>query len=177
MRIKRNCKNCSTEFIVRADRELTSFWCSKKCWHKREFTIEERKKMSDCRKGILRGRKPTILQRGYVFLYLPNHYNASVRGYVAEHRKVMSDFMGRELTSGEVVHHLNEVITDNRIENLVLCESAGQHTKKYHPKALQKGLAMARLKPLTKIQIDCLKLGRRGWNTGKKLINGKYTMV
>lgn len=58
--------------------------------------------------------------RGYIRLLYPEHSNAGSDGYVLEHRKVMSEILGRALANNENVHHINGVRDDNRPENLEL---------------------------------------------------------
>jgi len=71
-------------------------------------------------------------ENGYVMVWNPKHPNAKGghnKSYVAEHRMVMSDYLGRPLLRSEQVHHRNGDRADNRIENLELwstSQPAGQ---------------------------------------------------
>ena len=68
---------------------------------------------------------------GYVLLYMPDHPMATRmrKRYVLEHRLVMSNHIGRPLLKTEVVHHRNKKKDDNRIENLELYSSNGEHLR------------------------------------------------
>jgi len=135
----RNCRQCNTVYEVRAGREKTSFWCSRKCsYANRVYSAETLELMRVSHLGKSSKRKEFIMRKGYKYIYAPEHPNSHKQGYIAEHRLVMSNHIGRILKPKEVVHHLNEITTDNRIKNLALCESSGQHIKMYHPEAIEK---------------------------------------
>lgn len=59
-------------------------------------------------------------QNGYILLKKNGHPNSDNAGYIAEHRFVMSEYMGRKLEDYELVHHKNGIRNDNRLENLEL---------------------------------------------------------
>ena len=73
-----------------------------------------------------------MLLGGYVYVHSPRHPSRTIAGYVAEHRLVMEERLGRILSRCEAVHHRNGNKTDNRIENLELCESNGKHFVNHH---------------------------------------------
>jgi uncharacterized protein (DUF1330 family) len=75
------------------------------------------------------GRKRT--PRGYVVLLVKSHPNADVSGYVMEHRVIMEQHLGRYLQKNEVVHHLNGIKHDNRLNNLEVMDHT-EHTIMHH---------------------------------------------
>lgn len=78
------------------------------------------------RGGILKHEK------GYIYRYSPTHPYKTKMGYIFEHRIVMESHIGRILLPQEVVHHINGIKDDNRIENLMLFVDESQHQKSEH---------------------------------------------
>jgi len=74
--------------------------------------------------GILKNKE------GYILIHQPEHPNAR-HNYVLEHRLVVEKQIGRYLKINEVVHHINGIKDDNRIENLKL-ENRDSHKKTHH---------------------------------------------
>lgn len=70
-----------------------------------------------------------ILIKGYRFVYAPEHPNKRYGRYMAEHRLVMEQKLGRYLTAKEVVHHKDKNPLNNAPENLKLFASNGEHLK------------------------------------------------
>lgn len=70
----------------------------------------------------------TISSHGYILLYIgKGQHLADVRGYVYEHRLIIEKKLGRELRSGEKVHHINGNKQDNDPGNLEVVNSNAEH--------------------------------------------------
>ncbi len=64
---------------------------------------------------------------GYILVYKPEHPFCDKDKYVREHRLIVEQYIGRYLTKKEIVHHINEIRDDNRIENLMLFKNGAYH--------------------------------------------------
>ncbi len=99
--MERVCINCGKRYEPTRSNQR---FCSHKCYSGK-FTYQFKGRVGD--------------GRGYIKIYKPDHPYA-VNKKVLEHRLVMEKFLDRYLISNEIVHHINGIKNDNRLENLVL---------------------------------------------------------
>lgn len=72
-----------------------------------------------------------LTSSGYIYEKLPSHPLATKHGHVLQHRRVWFDANGA-IPEGWVIHHVNGIKTDNRVENLELCDRSS-HMKEHYP--------------------------------------------
>ncbi|HEX2676201.1 MAG TPA: HNH endonuclease [Polyangiales bacterium] len=152
--IERTCQNCESAFRVKACevKRGGGLYCSVRCrqaasrkgslkaceacgepfyaqrsrakYGKGRFCSKACGSRGDNNANWLGGRK---IVNGYVFLHSPNHPHADEKGYVEEHRLVAERVHKLLLPREAVVHHLNEIRSDNRPSNLVICPNQAYH--------------------------------------------------
>jgi hypothetical protein len=89
------------------------------------------------------GRK--VDKRGYVYINVGrDHPMAGTTPYVAEHRLVMAEMLGRWLTWDEIVHHIDEDKGNNDPSNLELKDRASHMRAHYAGKPRPSAKAQAR---------------------------------
>lgn len=78
---------------------------------------------------------------GYPLLHDPSHHRSGLScGNVFEHIVIVERAIGRPLPVKARVHHINEVLTDNRNCNLVVLENQAEHNAlHYRLKVLRAG--------------------------------------
>lgn len=90
-----------------------------------KFTEEYKQKVRDRSQG----KRKSKGYHGYVKVKDYEHPFTDSNNDIFEHRLVMEKHIGRKMHKKELVHHINAIRDDNRIENLYLCESRSHHSK------------------------------------------------
>jgi hypothetical protein len=114
------CKECGNTFyrspseIEKAKKHNSECkFCSKKCGY--DHSRGKQKKIVP-----LEEREWKHNRKGYL--------STTVRGKtVLQHRWIIEKHLGRKLKKIEIIHHLNGIKDDNRIENLAVCTNTTHH--------------------------------------------------
>ena len=114
-------------------------------WLKRRISEFEKTRVGD-RNSNWRGGRLEWRDDGYIIVYSPEHPYHDRDGYVMEHRLKMEEKLGRYLTEEEVVHHINNIPYDNRIENLLLFPNQSEHMKHHGLLKIMRRLVIPDLK-------------------------------
>ena len=102
--------------------------CKRKKDYRAEYCHKCRMELNPPRAGAGKGWVWTL---GYKKVYIPVHPFSDAKGYVFEHRLIMEEYLKCHLDPRELlVHHINGIRDDNRLENLEVL-TRGEHTMKH----------------------------------------------
>lgn len=122
--ICRPCEQCGNFRWVRLVYRARK---TNKCVHCTDNIPKNRKHPAMANHPSWRGGKKQN-KGGYILVLLDKndffYPMADKKGYAMEHRLVIAKRLGRLLHDWEVVHHINRITSDNRIENLKLMTSS-----------------------------------------------------
>lgn len=101
------------------------------------YKVEGHKGLVYTRPALRKNHKGSHKIQGYVRRRVENHPFSDKRGYVSEHRLVMEAHIKRFLKPDEVVHHINGIRDDNRIENLEIYTDQKRHASSHAESAIR----------------------------------------
>ncbi len=133
-RVKIHCKVCGKAVYIHPCRVGIRKTCSRKCGDITRAKAGRFSKLGSKNPNWNGGRFPNkkgywvlnfnVLPQADQEMYAGMAYKKSQRGrgYILEHRYLMARRVGRPLERNELVHHLNGIRSDNRLENLELLD-------------------------------------------------------
>ena len=119
---ERNCDYCGKFYKGRG-----KYFCSYQCTRKGRlihWLPKTGKRANNWKGGIVK-------RKGYVAIYQPKKLRRGKQTYIRRYRLVAEFCLKRKLHHPEVIHHLNEIKTDDRPKNLYLFPNKNTHCA-YH---------------------------------------------
>jgi hypothetical protein len=167
-RIEFVCEYCGKIVIRRKRADSKYRFCSSSCAAKVVISIANKRNRFGSRNSFWKGGKWKN-SYGYVLIYSPNHPhpNHQKGKYVFEHRLVIENYLKRYLKIGERIHHINGIKDDNRLENLKLFSSQGEHFKIHKSEETINSSYWLGKKMSTSTRLKMSKSGKLVWKTRK----------
>ena len=161
------CDNCGSERWVQIKNKQPVSHLCRCCWCKRNTFINWKGRRSKTSEGYTK-----VLLPPEDFFYLM----ATGTGHILEHRLVLARHLGRCLQPWEIVHHINGVKDDNRLENLELTTRGG-HVVEYnkgYKSGYEKGLQDGRDKQIQElkevVQMQTIQIRLLQWQINERSI-------
>lgn len=125
------CQTCKKEFWapdcwIKANRKYCSWRCNPFVWKKGKKPNKTSFQKGSKNLKWKGGKYKNWYRRT---IYSPSHPRANKRGYLARYVIVMEKHLGRFLKPKEVVHHINKIKDDDRLENLMLFPNHRAHLR------------------------------------------------
>lgn len=148
-KITKVCKTCGKSFSCFPSIAQNQNYCSRKCrpqhFHKSHISwLKGTRGLVKFNKGSFQkgnkninwqsGKYQNYYNRG---VYKPNHPRTNKYGYIPRYIDIMEQHLGRQLKPKEIVHHINKIKNDDRLENLMLFPNNSAHMK-YHAQLRKK---------------------------------------
>ena len=156
--VEKKCENCGGSFLFKMSNvhEKNRTCCSRKCIYELRLKKEgnscavcnkrymPRKPNSktcskECRDVFYVGENSIGYKKGFYIasdtkqkMMLTNERKGYLSFYTAEHRILISKAINRELERNEIIIHINNSPTDNRLTNLFICSSMSEYSKRRH---------------------------------------------
>lgn len=115
--IEKECPVCEKIFKTKKSRENLRKYCSRRCYIKGMIPWNTGLEgfMAGVKHPNWKGGKSKD-HNGYLLIASKNAQDK--KRYIGEHRLIMEKYLNGKLASNELVHHINQIKDDNRIENL-----------------------------------------------------------
>lgn len=124
-RVELTCLACGNKFLVKASRANKAHYCSVECYNKKRGMPGE---TNPAWNGGM-----VLDVHGYLLKKVEKDYpGANCKGYIRNCRYVWQETTGEILKATDVIHHINGIRSDDKIENLQKYASHSEHIRIAH---------------------------------------------